>query len=183
MTCLQYFVDHRQHTYLAQAVAAFINIRLPCQRQPDPITRMPPAADDNNQANSLSPPSAATSSTTPPTSASSSSNGSYISLRPYIRRLIVTGRDSPSLLQALFGANWAAGIGPILHQERVNYLFTAKSCGWAATKAAYDILPDEHAPLLRPLRQPLEEEIRQAEARWSEWLAMEDWMIGPRAPW
>lgn len=107
----------------------------------------------------------------------------FVSLRPYIRRLIVTGRDSASMMQVFFGENWVSGIGPIRQQERVNYLFTAKSSGWASTKAAYDILPDEQTPFLRPLEQPLEEEIRLAEAKWSEWLAMEDWMVGPRSPW
>lgn len=65
----------------------------------------------------------------------------------------------------------------------MNYLFTAKSCGWSETKAMYDVLPYEHTPFVQPLRDPTEEELRSAEARWSEWLAMEDWMVGPRSPW
>ncbi|OJJ48175.1 hypothetical protein ASPZODRAFT_62511 [Penicilliopsis zonata CBS 506.65] len=142
MQCLQYFVEHGQNTSGVQALAAFLNIRLPYQRA---------------------------STTT--------------SLRLYIRRLIVTAHDSPDTLCAFFGDHWDAGIGPIRDQERINYLFTAKSSGWAETKTSYDILPDEHTPFLRPLREPLEEEIRTAEARWSEWLAMEDWMLGPRSPW
>lgn len=40
----------------------------------------------------------------------------------------------------------------------------------------------EQVPFLERLREPLEEEIRASEVRWSEWLAMEDWMIGPRSP-
>ncbi|KAJ5885039.1 hypothetical protein N7495_009549 [Penicillium taxi] len=107
----------------------------------------------------------------------------YVSLRLYVRRLIITAQDSPTTLRAFFGDNWEAGIGCIYKQERTNYLFTAKSSGWASTKAAYDILPDEQTPFLRPLRGPSEEEIRAAEARWSEWLAMEDWMVGTRSPW
>ena len=47
----------------------------------------------------------------------------------------------------------------------------------------YDVLPYEHTPFVQPLRDPTEEELRSAEARWSEWLAMEDWMVGPRSPW
>ncbi|KAJ5937317.1 hypothetical protein N7454_004617, partial [Penicillium verhagenii] len=107
----------------------------------------------------------------------------YISLRPYVRRLIITAQDSPATMRAFFGDDWEAGVGCIYKQERINYLFTAKSSGWADTKAAYDMLPDEQAPFLRPLRDPSEEEIRAAEARWSEWLAMEDWMVGARSPW
>ncbi|KAJ6157401.1 hypothetical protein N7470_004993 [Penicillium chermesinum] len=107
----------------------------------------------------------------------------YVSLRLYVRRLIVTAQDSPTTMQAFFGDDWEAGVGCIYKQERSNYLFTAKSGGWASTKAAYDILPDEQVPFLRPLREPSEEEIRIAEARWSEWLAMEDWMVGARSPW
>ncbi|GAM41065.1 hypothetical protein TCE0_041r13900 [Talaromyces pinophilus] len=85
-------------------------------------------------------------------------------------------------MQELFGANWVQGVGSILSQERINYLFAAKSGGWLKTKAQYDILPYETVPFLRPLRAPQEEELRAAEARWSEWLAMEDWMVGPRSP-
>lgn len=107
----------------------------------------------------------------------------FVSLRLYIRRLIVTAQDSSANMQAFFGDDWEAGVGCIYKQERSNYLFTAKSGGWASTKAAYDILPDEQVPFLRPLREPSESEIRIAEARWSEWLAMEDWMVGARSPW
>jgi hypothetical protein len=67
-------------------------------------------------------------------------------------------------------------------QERRNYLFAAKSGGWAAVKHAYDMLPDETIPFLRPLQGPANGEIEAAESKWSEWLAMEDWMVGPRAP-
>ncbi|CAI7591630.1 unnamed protein product [Penicillium pancosmium] len=108
---------------------------------------------------------------------------SFISLRPYVRRLIITAQDTPVNMLAFFGPDWEAGVGCIYKQERTNYLFTAKSSGWADTKASYDILPDEQTPFLRPLRDPSEDEIRAAEARWSEWLAMEDWMVGARSPW
>lgn len=108
---------------------------------------------------------------------------SFISLRPYVRRLIITAQDTPINMLAFFGPDWEAGVGCIYKQERTNYLFTAKSSGWADTKSSYDILPDEQTPFLRPLRDPSEEEIRAAETRWSEWLAMEDWMVGARSPW
>ena len=152
--CLQYFVDSSQHTPQVQSIAAFINIRLPCQRPSESSTPVPGSAPS-----------------------------SFVSLRPYIRRLIVTAQDSPTVMQGFFGGDWEAGVGCIYKQERVNYLFTAKSSGWASTKAAYDISPDEETPFLRPLRDPSEDEIRVAEARWSEWLAMEDWMVGARSPW
>lgn len=149
--CVQFFIEHGQHTQTVQSVAAFINIRLPCQRP-----------QDVPQGQSAAP---------------------FVSLRPYVRRLIITAQDSSLVMHAFFGDDWAAGVGCIYKQERANYLFTAKSSGWGATKTAYDILPDEQAPFLRPLREPTEEEIRAAEARWSEWLAMEDWMVGSRSPW
>ncbi|KAL2191055.1 hypothetical protein L209DRAFT_675484 [Thermothelomyces heterothallicus CBS 203.75] len=47
------------------------------------------------------------------------------------------------------------------------------SSSWAAE--------DESVPFLRPLRRVTEAEIVAAEAGWSEWLAMQDWMLGPRA--
>ncbi|KAJ5967524.1 hypothetical protein N7501_003772 [Penicillium viridicatum] len=152
--CVQHFVDYSQHTPQVQSIAAFINIRLPCQRPSEssaPISESTPS--------------------------------SFVSLRPYIRRLIVTAQDSPTVMQGFFGGDWEAGVGCIYKQERVNYMFTAKSSGWASTKAAYNISPDEETPFLRPLRDPSEDEIRVAEARWSEWLAMEDWMVGARSPW
>ncbi|KAJ5357838.1 hypothetical protein N7541_004996 [Penicillium brevicompactum] len=152
--CVQHFVDYSQHTPAVQSIAAFVNIRLPCQR---------PAESGGSSSESGSLP--------------------FVSLRPYIRRLIVTAQDSPSIMQGFFGGDWEAGVGCIYKQERANYLFTAKSSGWASTKAAYDLSPDEQTPFLRPLRDPSEEELRVAEARWSEWLAMEDWMVGARTPW
>lgn len=162
--CLQYFIDQGQHSPSVQSIAAFLNIRLPCQKS----------------STSVSPSSSSPSTNAPQTSQSPASS---VSLRPYIQRLIVTGHDAPSVLDAFFGDHWPAGVGCIFKQERVNYLFTAKSSGWASTKAAYDIHPDEQTPFLRALRDPSEDELREAEGRWSEWLAMEDWMVGPRSPW
>ncbi|KAJ5460073.1 uncharacterized protein N7458_001625 [Penicillium daleae] len=153
--CVHYFLEAGQHNPTVQSIAAFINIRLPFQRTED--------LAQEQEFHSQSTP--------------------FISLRPYVRRLIITAQDSPPIMTAFFGPDWPAGVGVLYKQERTNYLFTAKSSGWAQTKAAYDILPDEQAPFLRPLRDPEEEEIRAAEARWSEWLAMEDWMVGARSPW
>ena len=44
------------------------------------------------------------------------------------------------------------------------------------------MLPLESVPFLRPLQGVSDVEIGAAERTWSEWLAMEDWMVGPRAP-
>lgn len=90
--------------------------------------------------------------------------------------------DFPGVLQGFFGDNWGAGIGTLHEQERRNYLFAAKSGGWASVKKDYDMPPLETIPFLRPLQGPLDPEIEAAERSWSEWLAMEDWMVGPRAP-
>ena len=105
-----------------------------------------------------------------------------VSLVPYLRRLVVTGLDFPGVLHGLFGDDWASGVGPLHEQERRNYLFAAKSGGWASVKKDYDMLPMETVPFMRPLANPINAEIEAAEKSWSEWLAMEDWMVGPRAP-
>ncbi len=49
-------------------------------------------------------------------------------------------------------------------------------------KRDYDMLPMETVPFMRPLQGPVIAEIEAAEKSWSDWLAMEDWMVGPRAP-
>ncbi|EED12233.1 conserved hypothetical protein [Talaromyces stipitatus ATCC 10500] len=158
--CIEYFVNVAQHRPLAQSIAAHINILLPYQRAESP-------SNSQNQSGSTD---------------QQQSESQLFSLIPYIRRLVVTATDTPVVMQELFGDGWLRGVGAILSQERINYLFSAKSGGWLKTKAQYDILPYETVPFLRPLRDPQEEELRAAEARWSEWLAMEDWMVGPRSP-
>jgi hypothetical protein len=149
-SCQRHFLDIAQHSANVQALAALMNIRLPCQRHANPAT--------------------------------SSAQGQSVSLIPYIRRLIATGQDSPEVLRGFFGSDWAKGIG-VMHQvERRNYLFAAKSTSWTMVKQAYDITPDETCPFLIPLSGATEEEIQSAESAWSEWLAMQDWMLGPRSP-
>ncbi|PLB52630.1 hypothetical protein P170DRAFT_453943 [Aspergillus steynii IBT 23096] len=166
--CMRHFLDHAQHSLAVQSLAAFINIRLPCQRLRDPIVGM--SGPQQEQQEQQQPPD-------------------QVCLRSYLRRLIVTGNDTPATLQAFFGAEWQAGLDCVWKQERVNYLFSAKSGGWASTKEAYDILPDEQTPFLRPLRAATEEELRVAESRWSEcdggslptpWLAA--WVDLPAGP-
>lgn len=166
---MQHFLDQAQHSYFVRAVAAYLNIRLPCQRANGAVLCFQQHQHQHQQRRHNLP--------------TDTDDGEPLSLRPYIRRLVATGHDSPSVLHAFFGDDWLAGVGPVWQQERFNYLFTAKSSGWAETKATYDMPPDEHVPFLQPLREPLEDELRVADGRWSDFLAMQDWMIGPRSPW
>lgn len=167
-SCQRYFLDHAQHSVPVQALSAFLNIQLPFQRQPNPIF--------NSSTSSPTPPGqhagGATTSPVPPS----------VSLTPYIRRLVATGMDFPGVLHGFFGDDWSSGVGLLHEQERRNYLFAAKSGGWASVKKDYDMPPWETVPFLRPLQGPVDAEIEAAERSWSEWLAMEDWMVGPRAP-
>ena len=61
-------------------------------------------------------------------------------------------------------------------------MFAAKSGGWNSVKTAYDMSPLETVPFLRPLQGVVEQEVVAAEKSWSEFMAFEDWMVGPRAP-
>ncbi|KAM5434037.1 hypothetical protein McanMca71_001481 [Microsporum canis] len=166
-SCQRYFLDHAQHTVPVQALSSFLNIHLPFQRQPTPVFNS--AVD-------------ATLSSPPGGLPAGASVAPSVSMVPYIRRLVATGMDYPGVLHGFFGDDWASGIGSLHEQERRNFFFAAKSGGWAAVKKDYDILPLETVPFLRPLQGSENAEIEAAEKSWSEWLAMEDWMIGPRSP-
>jgi hypothetical protein len=166
-SCQRYFIDYAQHSVPVQALSAFLNIQLPFQKQPYPIF------------NSTTPAAGTAPSVAP---ASLPSAASSVSLIPYIRRLVATGMDFPGVLHGFFGDDWTAGVGPLHEHERRNYLFAAKSGGWAAVKKDYDMGPSETVPFLRPLQGPIDTELEAAERSWSEWLAMEDWMVGPRYP-
>lgn len=172
-SCQRYFVDHAQHDFLVQAFAAFINIMLPFQRVPGIYTcrgaKSAKERTDEMQARK----EGAALPEIPPTS---------ISLIPYIRRLVCTGMDVPQIMHGFFGNDWLQGIGPQTETERRNYLFSAKSAGWVGTKREYDILPLETVPFLRPLTKPHDTELEAADQAWSEWLQMEDWVIGNRSP-
>ncbi|KAL4798816.1 hypothetical protein BDV19DRAFT_337442 [Aspergillus venezuelensis] len=165
--CQRYFLDHAQHSSPVQALSAYLNIRLPFQHDPPVLN----ASTDSPLTDGVTSKLPATLDTPP-----------SVSLVPYIRRLVATGMDSPGVLHGFFGDDWQSGVGPLHEKERCNYLFAAKSGGWASVKKDYDIPPLETIPFLRPLQGPMESEIEAAERRWSEWLAMEDWMVGPRAP-
>ena len=163
-SCQRYFLDHSQHSLPVQALTAFINILLPFQRSPHPVygrSHGPRGMHSPVSVSSASPP---------------------VSLIPFIRRLIVTGMDFPGVLHSFFGDDWLSGVGPMHEIERRNYLFAAKSGGWASVKRDYDMLPLETVPFLRPLQGCSDVEIDAAEKAWSEWLATEDWMVGPREP-
>jgi hypothetical protein len=172
-SCQRYFLDHAQHEPLVQAFAAFINILLPFQREPSSVHNTSGARNTKSRLDR----DAMHSSPSP-----GSINSPAISLVPYLRRLVVTGMDVPQVLHGFFGDNWATGVGPQREQERRNYLFAAKSGGWASVKRDYDMLPLETVPFMRPLHEPTDGELEAAENTWSEWLALEDWMVGSRAP-
>lgn len=194
-SCQVYFVNHAQFQGLVQTVAAFTNIRLPFQWTHKPINQLP-SIDQAHHSTTL-PSSATAPGYAGPSTASYSQHlhptssvlqfppsaaFPFVSLVPYIRRLIVTGFDNEGVLHGFFGSDWREGIGPLHEIERRNYMFTTKSVGWAEVKAEYDMGPDQTVPFLKPLQRAQLAEIEKGEKHWSEWLAMEDWMIGPRAP-
>jgi hypothetical protein len=152
-------------------VAAFVNIKLPYQK----------AAENGSSSSSGQEPVIV-----PPNSLSSQgqplSAPNNILLTPYVRRLVATAFDSPTVLHGFFGDDWQQGIGPLHEAERRNYLFAAKSDTWLSVKTQYDMGDGQSVPFLRPLQNVTLAEIESAEANWSEWLAMQDWMLGPRAP-
>lgn len=86
------------------------------------------------------------------------------------------------MLRGLFGEDWLNGLADIIESERRNYLFTAKSVNWTQVKGEYDMDDGQTCPFLKPLEDALEEEVQGAERSWGKWLAMQDWMVGPRAP-
>jgi len=176
-SCQRYFLDHAQHSVPVQALAAFVNILLPFQRSQSTAVRATIRPESQESSSSRSQGPSRTAQPLP-----GNTGGPATSLIPFIRRLVVTGMDFPGVLHGFFGDDWRTGIGPMHEQERRNYLFAAKSGGWASVKKDYDMLPVETVPFLRPLQKPLDAEIEGAERAWSQWLAMEDWMIGPRAP-
>jgi hypothetical protein len=176
-SCQRYFLDHAQYDGSVQAVAALVNIMLPYQWHDTPII----------SSSGQTPPHATATAYPMPWSRhgpmpSRQGGAAHCSLVPYIRRLVVTGFDSPGVLHGFFGDDYKKGIGPVRECERRNYLFAAKSVGWAKVKYQYDISPHETVPFLKPLRDVSLAEIEAAEKTWSQWLAYEDWMIGPRAP-
>lgn len=173
--CQRYFVRHAQFGLPVQALAAFLNILLPCQKDPI-ITSRRPNPDELASASRPGPAGR------PVRGEDAAPNEIATPLLPYIRRLVVTGMDLPSVLHGFFGDDWQLGVGLLHEQERRNYLFAAKSEGWASVKRDYDIQPIETVPFLRPLQRAADAEMTGAERAWSRWLAMEDWMVGSKTP-
>lgn len=192
-SCQRYFLDHAQHEPATQALCALINIRLPCQWLRDPITSSS-APQSNHAAPSSSAygfnpfPRAGSAMNSPNHSRTdrSQSTSVFVSLVPYIRRLVVTAFDKPPILHGFFGDDYIRGVLPHIDCERRNYLFAAKHGGWRTCKKQYDDGSggggDESVPFIKPLDEAKMEELTAAEKAWSAWLAMEDWMVGPRAP-
>ena len=178
-SCVRYFLDVSQHSPPVQAVAAFINIQLPFQKVRQPVVSSRPSA--GSPSTMPSPTSRATGKLPMPVPIPSPPP-STISLNPYIRRLVATGFDFPAILHGFFGDDWVAGISHLHEVERRNYLFAAKSASWLDVKSQYEMPDEQSVPFLRPLQNVNEKEIVSAETNWSEWLAMQDWMVGPRSP-
>ncbi|KAF8858612.1 hypothetical protein BDZ45DRAFT_673884 [Acephala macrosclerotiorum] len=178
LSCHRYFLDHAQHSGPVQALAAFVNIQLPFQKNSNPIissTASSPRSGGGVDIPHLRQPN-------PFAQSHNATHAQGVSLIPYLRRLVATGHDTPGVLHGFFGDDWVVGIGSLHEIERRNYLFAAKSTSWLKVKQAYDMSPDETIPYLSPLKDASEKEIQMAEAEWSRWLAMQDWMLGPRTP-
>ncbi|KAF2690815.1 hypothetical protein K458DRAFT_412164 [Lentithecium fluviatile CBS 122367] len=178
-SCQRFFLDHAQHDNGVQAVAALINICLPFQWTASPfVNSSGPLPNSGGPAGYNLPwPRPG-----PVNNARGQPTPTWVSLVPYIRRLVITGMDREGIMHGFFGEDWRKGIGPLHECERRNYLFAAKSVGWANVKCQYDMSPHESVPFLKPLQDVQLAEIEGAEKTWSQWLAMEDWMVGPRAP-
>ncbi|KAK1594842.1 uncharacterized protein LY79DRAFT_511970 [Colletotrichum navitas] len=188
-SCLRYFLDHAQYNGPIQAVAAFVNIQLPFQKTHNPVLSSKHTGPNSPAGPGPGPSTPSTTRATGkmplgaqmPTGAQVPTS-THTTLTPYIRRLVATGFDYPAVLHGFFGDDWVGGIGPMHEAERRNYMFAAKSETWLKVKSHYDMDGEQHVPFLRPLSNVTEKEIQSAEAQWSEWLAMQDWMVGPRAP-
>jgi hypothetical protein len=185
-SCQRYFLDHAQHEAGTQALCALINIRLPFQWHPNPLLSSNPVQNPGSAGSGAGPSSFNFNQWSRPNSATTGRNPGptppFVSLVPYVRRLVITGFDKPGILHGFFGDAYQAGITPMQDCERRNYLFAAKHGGWRSCKKQYDMNPEETVPFLKPLQSIRDEELDAAEKSWSSWLAMEDWMIGPRAP-
>jgi hypothetical protein len=177
--CQRYFVNHSQYGSFVQAVASFVNIRLPFQWPDHPVTQLPTERETVSSPASPVFPSASRRS---PQFTANGQSLPFISLFPYIRRLVVTGYDSENIMCGFFGNDWQKGVGPVQTIERRNYMFAAKSVGWGMVKLHYENTTDEMVPYMTPLQRVKLNEIEIGEKAWSDWLAMEDWMIGPRTP-
>ncbi|EGP82870.1 uncharacterized protein MYCGRDRAFT_18237, partial [Zymoseptoria tritici IPO323] len=187
-SCQRYFLDHAQHDPGTQAVCALINIRLPFQWLGSPVT----SSSHTNHAFTFSSGNGPSNMRLNPSPSRAAGPPIFVSPIPYIRRLVVTGFDKPPILHGFFGDDYVKGIMPHVECERRNYLFAAKSGGWRSCKRAYDVGSgggvgggaggDETVPFMKALKDVPAEGVRAAEADWSRWLGMEDWMVGEDGP-
>jgi hypothetical protein len=178
-SCQRFFLDHAQHDNGVQAVAALINICLPFQWTTNPLHSSSGPLPHSSGPAAYNQPWPRQG---PVLNSRGQPSPAWVSLVPFIRRLVITGMDKEGIMHGFFGDDWKKGVGPVHECERRNYLFTAKSVGWAKVKCQYDMSPHESVPFLKPLQDVQLAEIEGAEKTWSQWLAMEDWMLGARAP-
>ncbi|GAB7356309.1 hypothetical protein MBLNU459_g7106t1 [Dothideomycetes sp. NU459] len=172
-SCQKYFLDHAQHEPGTQALCALINIRLPFQWLSNPLTSSTPASQQSASANPGSSSSYNFNQWTRPSQSPTSrthhnyspSGPAFVSLVPYIRRLVITGFDKPGILHGFFGDAYQAGITPMQDCERRNYLFAAKHGGWRSCKKQYDMNAEETVPFLKPLQSVGDEELEAADRR------------------
>ncbi|KAF2843874.1 hypothetical protein T440DRAFT_411264, partial [Plenodomus tracheiphilus IPT5] len=166
-SCQLFFFDQAQHEAGVKAVCALINICLPSQWAGPPLFNI-----SSLQTHTSSPGAQNISSRRPgPVSDTRDQPAAArVSLIPFIRRLVITGMDTTSIMHRFFGDDWRQGVGPIYECERKNYLFAIKSVGWADVKCLYDMSPHEMVPFMKPLQKVQLEEIEGAESAWSRWL-------------
>jgi hypothetical protein len=86
-----------------------------------------------------------------------------VSLVPFIRRHVCTGKDLPLILSSFFGEYWKLGIGFLNDTERQNLLFIGKSTSWAKVKSAYIMADGQYAPFLAMTQAVTESEPLKAE--------------------
>jgi len=176
-SCQRYFLDHAQHEPGTQALCALINIRLPCQWLSNPVI------SSSSASQSPAHPSSSQFTFKPPyprqNGHDQAQSPAFVSLIPYIRRLVITGFDKPPILHGFFGDSYKTGISPHLDCERRNYLFAAKQNGWRSCQELY-ASGDETPPFMKPLEDATADEVVAADKAWSKW---ESWQrLGNASP-
>lgn len=58
----------------------------------------------------------------------------------------------------------------------MNYLFAVKSDNWLLVKTSYDMADGQEILFMKPPEGLVEEDIRCCESKWSQWLALQDWI-------
>jgi hypothetical protein len=179
-SCQRYFLDHAQHEPGTQALCALINIRLPCQWLSNPVHSSSATAQSPAQF-TFKPPYPRQNGHEP--AHAQAQSPAFVSLIPYIRRLIITGFDKPPILHGFFGDSYKTGISPHLDCERRNYLFAAKQNGWRSCQELY-ASGDETPPFMKPLEDASPDEVAAADKAWSKWEGWqrrENWSPSSRA--